>query len=85
MTDSLGLRPDIVRLNGVTKHFRVRKEVVELQESLANYGYGITVSGTYDETTAMVVTAFQRHFRPAQLTGIADPSTRDTLARLIGG
>jgi N-acetylmuramoyl-L-alanine amidase len=60
-------------------------EVVELQESLANYGYGITVSGTYDETTAMVVTAFQRHFRPAQLTGIADPSTRDTLARLIGG
>jgi N-acetyl-anhydromuramyl-L-alanine amidase AmpD len=31
----------------------------------------------------MVVTAFQRHFRPALVHGIADPSTRDTLARLM--
>jgi N-acetylmuramoyl-L-alanine amidase len=59
------------------------REVAELQQSLAHYGYGISVTGLYDETTAMVVTAFQRHFRPALLHGIADPSTRDTLARLI--
>jgi N-acetylmuramoyl-L-alanine amidase len=58
-------------------------DVIELQQSLANYGYGIAVSGTYDDTTAMVVTAFQRHFRPALVHGIADPSTRDTLARLV--
>ena len=60
-------------------------DVIELQESLANYGYGIAVSGDYDQATAMVVTAFQRHFRPALVHGIADPSTRDTLARLIAG
>jgi N-acetylmuramoyl-L-alanine amidase len=58
-------------------------EVEELQQALASYGYGVSVSGTYDDTTAMVVTAFQRHFRPALVHGIADPSTRDTLARLV--
>jgi N-acetylmuramoyl-L-alanine amidase len=58
-------------------------DVIELQQSLADYGYGIAVSGTYDDATAMVVTAFQRHFRPALVHGIADPSTRDTLARLV--
>jgi N-acetylmuramoyl-L-alanine amidase len=58
-------------------------DVVELQQSLAAYGYGTAVTGTYDDATLMVVTAFQRHFRPALVHGIADPSTRDTLARLI--
>jgi N-acetylmuramoyl-L-alanine amidase len=58
-------------------------EVVELQELLACYGYGIAITGTYDDATAIVVTAFQRHFRPALVHGIADPSTRDTLARLL--
>ncbi|MBV8850399.1 MAG: N-acetylmuramoyl-L-alanine amidase [Methylobacteriaceae bacterium] len=58
-------------------------EVVALQKSLADYGYGIAVTGIYDDATAIVVTAFQRHFRPALVHGIADPSTRDTLARLI--
>jgi N-acetylmuramoyl-L-alanine amidase len=58
-------------------------EVVELQELLAMYGYGIAITGTYDDATAIVVTAFQRHFRPALVHGIADPSTRDTLARLL--
>jgi N-acetylmuramoyl-L-alanine amidase len=30
-----------------------------------------------------VVRAFQRHFRPARVDGIADPSTLETLANLI--
>jgi N-acetylmuramoyl-L-alanine amidase len=58
-------------------------EVVELQQSLAGYGYDVSITGIYDLPTSVVVTAFQRHFRPAHLTGIADPSTRDTLARLV--
>jgi N-acetylmuramoyl-L-alanine amidase len=58
-------------------------EVVELQQSLADYGYGIAVTGIYDGDTYKVVEAFQRHFRPAHVHGIADPSTRDTLARLV--
>ena len=57
--------------------------VRELQTALSSYGYGISVTGEYDEATKIVVTAFQRHFRPAQVDGMADTSTRDTLARLL--
>ena len=57
--------------------------VRELQEALARYGYGIEPSGRYDCLTVEVVTAFQRHFRPARVDGIADPSTRATLQRLL--
>ncbi len=53
------------------------------QRSLAEYGYGIEPSGEYDAATKEVVTAFQRHFRPAQVDGLADTSTRETLQRLL--
>ena len=39
--------------------------------------------GVYDETTTQVVTAFQRHYRPARVDGIADHSTLETLKRLL--
>jgi len=58
-------------------------EVPELQRALARYGYGLAATGTYDRATAEVVTAFQRHFRPQRVDGIADASTRATLQRLL--
>ncbi len=58
-------------------------EVRALQEALQRYGYGIEVSGKYDAPTAEVVTAFQRHFRPAKVDGIADRSTLTTLQALL--
>lgn len=54
-----------------------------LQDSLCLYGYGVESTGIYDETTRLAVTAFQRHFRPARVDGIADASTRETLDRLL--
>jgi N-acetylmuramoyl-L-alanine amidase len=57
--------------------------VSELQTSLKAYGYGIPVTGRYDKTTRTVVTAFQRHFRPARVDGIADVSTIETLRSLL--
>jgi N-acetylmuramoyl-L-alanine amidase len=57
--------------------------VSELQFRLANYGYGIEVLGVYDEKTAKVVEAFQRHFRPAKVDGVADLSTVATLRLLL--
>jgi N-acetylmuramoyl-L-alanine amidase len=59
-------------------------EVQQLQQSLAAYGYGVPQSGEYDELTRQVVAAFQRHFRPARVDGVADQATRDTLKRLLG-
>jgi len=58
-------------------------EVQRLQSMLSLYGYGVEISGTYDERTTIVTAAFQRHFRPALVDGLADPSTRDTLRRLV--
>jgi N-acetylmuramoyl-L-alanine amidase len=57
--------------------------VEALQSMLSLYGYGIDITGEFDEKTWGVVSAFQRHFRPAQIDGIADSSTIDTLHRLL--
>ena len=56
-----------------------------LQAMLALYGYGIAVNGAFDETMEQVVRAFQRHFRPARVDGVADVSTIVTLRDLIAG
>jgi len=53
--------------------------VRDLQAKLAAYGYDVPCTGTYDEATAVVVTAFQRHFRPWRIDGQGDA---ETLARL---
>ncbi len=58
-------------------------EVWDLQRKLVAYGYGLEVTGVYDGPTQDVVTAFQRHFRPARVDGRADLSTRDTLRDLL--
>jgi N-acetylmuramoyl-L-alanine amidase len=57
--------------------------VSAIQESLSQYGYGIVLSGSYDPATHDVVKAFQRHFRPERVDGIADESTRATLNDLL--
>lgn len=58
-------------------------EVEALQAMLASYGYGIDVTGVYDVKTQSTIVAFQRHFRPARVDGIADVSTVATLRKLI--
>jgi N-acetylmuramoyl-L-alanine amidase len=57
--------------------------VAALQQMLASYGYGLTPTGVYDQATSDVVAAFQRHFRPERVDGIADISTVLTLRALI--
>jgi N-acetylmuramoyl-L-alanine amidase len=58
-------------------------KVMALQGMFSLYGYGLDATGTYDRQTQLVVTAFQRHFRPARVDGVADQSTIETLFRLI--
>ncbi|CAM5434343.1 N-acetylmuramoyl-L-alanine amidase [Aquamicrobium terrae] len=57
--------------------------VEELQSMLALYGYGVDITGTFDRQTEIVVAAFQRHFRPRRVDGLADGSTVRTLRRLL--
>lgn len=57
--------------------------VVALQRRLRGYGYGIAEDGRFGAETAAVVRAFQRHFRPERVDGIADVSTGSTIDRLL--
>ncbi len=61
----------------------ISDDVLGLQQALAKYGYGVPANGKYDGATMEVVTAFQRHFRPARIDGVADHSTLTTLQALL--
>ena len=55
-----------------------------LQSMLSLYGYGTEITGEFSDKMAGELEAFQRHFRPERVDGIADFSTIDTLHRLLG-
>ncbi|MEM6711072.1 MAG: N-acetylmuramoyl-L-alanine amidase [Pseudomonadota bacterium] len=57
--------------------------VAALQNMLKLYGYDVETHGTFDQATQAVVRAFQRHFRPARIDGVADSSTVSTLHHLL--
>ncbi len=57
--------------------------VERLQSMLALYGYGVEITGFFNHETRLVVEAFQRHFRPERVDGVADASTLDTLHKLL--
>jgi N-acetylmuramoyl-L-alanine amidase len=57
--------------------------VVALQAALSRLGYDCPPAGRFDAATAAVVTAFQRHWRPALCDGVADGETRATLMALL--
>ena len=72
-----------VRKGPVLQEGDVGRNVEQLQSLLALYGYGIEITGVFDPLTRIVVEAFQRHFRPRLVDGIADGSTMRTLRRLV--
>ncbi|MCI3133417.1 N-acetylmuramoyl-L-alanine amidase [Phenylobacterium aquaticum] len=55
--------------------------VFALQAGFTRLGYDCAPSGVFDAHTTSVVRAFQRHWRPDKVDGVADGETR---ARLIG-
>lgn len=77
------VRPSPIVRGDMLKTGSEGDDVRALQQSLAQYGYGIKTSGTFDTPTLEVVTAFQRHFRPERVDGVADQSTLDTLRALL--
>jgi N-acetylmuramoyl-L-alanine amidase len=59
------------------------EEVSTLKQRFRAYGYGLGEGSEFDDEMAAVLRAFQRHFRPQRVDGIADRSTVATLDRLI--
>ena len=60
------------------------EDVERFQAALATWGYGLTADGRYGPETEAVVTALQRHWRPACCDGVADRETRAMLTGLLG-
>ncbi len=59
------------------------RDISTIQQQLRDFGYSIALTGSDDEQTHIVIKAFQRHFRPARIDGIADPQTQNILASLL--
>lgn len=57
--------------------------VIVLRAGLHRLGYGLQPGGDYDEATRLTVEAFQRHWRPGQVDGVADGETRATLMGVL--
>jgi N-acetylmuramoyl-L-alanine amidase len=55
------------------------KAVAPLQKALAAFGYEVATDGVFGPQTKAVITAFQRHFRPAKVDGIADAQTQSLI------
>lgn len=70
----IGLWPDF------TKRATAPQTMEELQAALRAIGYACRASGVLDPETQAVLTAFQRHFRPALCDGAADAETRHRIA-----
>ncbi len=71
----IGLWPDVSTGSGPARG------IEEVQAKLKRFGYATPQHGTLDAETRAAIAAFQRHFRPAAVTGEADG---ETLARLNG-
>jgi N-acetylmuramoyl-L-alanine amidase len=56
--------------------------VSEVQQQLAFIGYGVKQTGYVDEMTKAALVAFQRRFRPADISGAIDDETRRLLIAL---
>jgi N-acetylmuramoyl-L-alanine amidase len=57
--------------------------VFALQAGFTRLGYDLPPSGKFDAATTAVVRAFQRHWRPERVDGIADGETRARLIALL--
>ena len=50
--------------------------VSEVQQELAFIGYPLKQTGYMDEATKEALVAFQRRFRPSDISGVMDDETR---------
>ncbi len=57
--------------------------LLSIQQALRAYGYGIAVTGEFDEQTTLYLRAFQQHFVPDLVSGNPDRKTLAILFALV--
>lgn len=58
------------------------KEIAIIQSGLAYLGYGMEVTGVFDDNMRLVLTAFQRRYRPSEVDGKIDVQSLELLTDL---
>jgi len=76
----LNIEPDRRTLFGAGSRDR---GVSIVQRGLAEIGYCARVTGVLDEDTRLVIAAFQRRYRPAQVDGVVDMETMAIIRWLV--
>lgn len=81
----IGAWPDKIRV----EHYLAGRaadapaSIALIQQSLADYGYQIPQTGIADEETIKIISAFQMHFRPADISGQPDAETEAIALALV--
>ncbi len=78
--NGVGLWPEVADL-GEIGALRSGHELARVRAALREVGYDVAAHGGEDRALATVLRAFQRHWRPEAVTGMADMGT---VARLLG-
>ena len=72
-----------VRARAITA-YRNYVGLIDAVRNISNrLGYGLQPGGDYDDETRITVEAFQRHWRPTRVDGVADGETRATLMGVL--
>jgi N-acetylmuramoyl-L-alanine amidase len=59
----------------ITAKYNESSFIFLIQTSLQKFGYGLDLSGKWDDATKKTIEAFQYHFRPQNYDGIMDAET----------
>lgn len=78
----IGAMPDFAEAWQLKNNMTI-PDALELQQSLAKYGYEIDLTGNFDEQTQIVLDAFRRHFCPDLIGQKIDLKSYATLLALI--
>ncbi len=74
-SEGIGIWPEKIETKPV--------DAKSFQQKLKKYGYKIEITGKLDQQTRVVIRAFQRHFRPADVSGIFDQECQSILEALL--
>lgn len=76
----IGLWPDFAASIAATGDVAAAEDVLAVQRHLGRIGYDARASGRLDGATRAILTAFQRHWRPANCGGTLDLETARRIA-----
>ena len=75
---NIGMWYDNETKNNYEREYETKLSMIpvsDVQRELNKFGYGISITGSWDKQTKNVIKAFQHHFRPSNYSGEMDVET----------